>query len=116
MINLPGPTFDNYEATYSADRIANKEPLRDAFNWRGSLYVCTGTVSNVSEGSRTLKANKMVPIQQWEGRTPRVYPGYEDHTYHGMMVTYAGQVWVLDGERLEFNRTVQGTQHQLFDD
>ncbi len=101
-IDCDSPDGD-IRASYSADRIGMGKPIRRAFTFRASTWVCV----RFSVGPTvTAKAYRLIPIEHFDGQATT----YPDKThdaeaarndplgfYHGMTVQHRGQGIVLCG-------------------
>ena len=102
-------------ASYSADRIAMGQPLRKCFQWKGGLYVCTG--SRYRNGSHCAEAYRVIHPSAFDG-TPRSYAekvaddsrNDPNGFYHGMKVRAQGGEFILCGPPVVF---VPGKEEQL---
>jgi hypothetical protein len=100
---------DMYQS-YSADKIASGLPVREPFEFSGSLWICTsiaGSAVTVS-GQAELEAYRLSPPELFKetpttykvkvtldnGETARNDPlGF----YNGIKVTYRGRSWIMAG-------------------
>lgn len=96
-------------ASYSADRIARVGKVRRPFTFRGQLWVCTSCCG--AGGSVIATAYRLMPAQHCEGAAVTLAEKTADCAaaradpggfYHGVIIRYRGEVWVLSGPPAEF--------------
>jgi ParB/RepB/Spo0J family partition protein len=93
--------------TYSADRIADKGTLRDVFEFRGRLWVCTG-------GGGNPQAMMAVPAAEFEGTavdyaTSNVNP---EDGHHGIKASCGGRAYVLSKPKIEFTTAAPSAEKE----
>jgi hypothetical protein len=95
-------------ASYSADRIGTRQPLRGTFPWQGSGWVCTGLYH---AGGLSAEAYRLVDPRAFDGKplsySEKVLDGDAARAdpngfYHGMTVTHRGQTFALCGPPARF--------------
>ncbi|MCP5366717.1 MAG: hypothetical protein H6907_09925 [Hyphomicrobiales bacterium] len=104
-------------ASYSADRIGMRQPVRRPFSWRGGPWVCTGIIHK--DGTLSAEAYRMIHIDAFDG-TPITYAEKTANAeqarndpmgfHHGMKVQRGGEEFVLAGPPVIF---VPGQPDQL---
>lgn len=107
-------------ASYSADRIGMRQPVRKPFSWHGGLWVCVSIAGRRDD--LTFEAYRLVHPPAFTG-TPVTYAqktadseaarNDPDGFYHGMIVRHGGQDFVLCGPPVSFIRG-QAAQLSLF--
>jgi hypothetical protein len=94
-------------SSYSADRICEGKPIRNPFEWSGSLWVTvsiSGKGLNVS-GETELKAYRLLPPSLFTD--PIITYGQSDSDnpkggYHGVKVTHGGKTLIMSGPPATF--------------
>ena len=123
-ITLPLSKFERKLAgLYSADVIPDGK-VRGLFMHGGKNYVITGLFW--SDGLQVANATEAIPIKQWPGKVCSYHEKQivtdEDRLrfYEGVKVKCKGDVYVLQGQRIEFSpdqskpAAAQPTQMTLF--
>lgn len=117
IIEVTTDRMNPVSESYSADRIAEKGPVRKPFKYQGKFYISSGGSSGGKvDPRRKEEAYQIVPRSefkgdpQWYGR--RIQPGDDDWAeqrrqqpdgfYHGMLVKHGQVDCVLVGPPLLF--------------
>lgn len=106
--------------SYSADRIAEGQPVRRPFVWQGKPWVCVGSWSH--GGERQVEAYRLIDPQGFRGETTTYAEKTRDCEaarndpkgfYHAMLVKGRGAAFVLSGPPAIF-RAGEKAQGELF--
>lgn len=117
IIEVTADRMNPVSESYSADRIAEKGPVRKPFKYQGKFYISSGGSSGGKvDPRRKEEAYQIVPRSefkgdpQWYGR--RIQPGDDDWAeqrrqqpdgfYHGMLVKHGQVDCVMVGPPLLF--------------
>ena len=116
VIEVTADTMKSVSGSYSADRIAEKSPVRKPFKYKGKFYISSGSaVGGKLDPRHKEKTYQIVPRGEFKG-TPlwygkRIQPGddwaeqrrqHPDGFYHGMLIKHGGAEFVMVGPPLIF--------------
>ena len=114
QIKVPPSRLDHGDIrnAYSADKIAENQPIRKPFSYRGALYVSTSGCGGGPRG-QYCDGMRLERLTDFDG-DPTTYADkvHVDHGemarndpmgfYHGMTVTSGGETFVMAGPEVRF--------------
>lgn len=117
VIEMTADTMKAVSESYSADRIAEKSPVRKPFKYKGKFYISSGSsVGGKIDPRHTEQAYQIVPrgefkgtplwygqrLETWGGDWAEQRRQQPEGFYHGMLIKHGGTEFVMVGPPLIF--------------